>query len=30
MSKPEENVEKISETVDLRVKQLIKGITWRS
>jgi hypothetical protein len=28
--KPEENVEKISEIVDLRVKRLIKSTTWRS
>jgi hypothetical protein len=29
-SKTEENVEKISEIVDLRVKKLIKSTTWRS
>jgi hypothetical protein len=29
-SKTEENVEKISEIVDLRVKGLIKSTTWRS
>jgi hypothetical protein len=29
-SKPEENVEKISEIVYLRVKRLIKSTTWRS
>jgi hypothetical protein len=29
-SKTEENVEKISEIVDLRVKWLIKSTTWRS
>jgi hypothetical protein len=29
-SKTEENVEKIGETVDLRVKRLIKSTTWRS
>jgi hypothetical protein len=29
-SKTEENVEKISEIVDLRVKRLIKSTTWRS
>jgi hypothetical protein len=29
-SKTEENVEKISEIVDLRVKELIKITTWRS
>jgi hypothetical protein len=29
-SKSEENVEKISEIVDLRVKRLIKSTIWRS
>jgi hypothetical protein len=29
-SKIKENIEKISEIVDLRVKQLIKNTTWRS
>jgi hypothetical protein len=29
-SKTKENVEKISEIVDLRVKWLIKSTTWRS
>jgi hypothetical protein len=29
-SKPEENVEKFSDIVDLRVKLLIKSTTWRS
>jgi hypothetical protein len=29
-SKTEENVEKISEFVDLRVRRLIKSTTWRS
>jgi hypothetical protein len=29
-SKTEENVEKISEIVNLRVRRLIKSITWRS
>jgi hypothetical protein len=29
-SKTEENVQKISEIVDLRVKRLIKSTTWRS
>jgi hypothetical protein len=29
-SKTEENVEKINEIVDLRVKRLIKSTTWRS
>jgi hypothetical protein len=29
-SKTEENVEKISEIVDLRFKRLIKSTTWRS
>jgi hypothetical protein len=28
--KTKENVEKISEIVDLRVKRLIKSTTWRS
>jgi hypothetical protein len=29
-SQTEENIEKISEIVDLRVKRLIKSTTWRS
>jgi hypothetical protein len=29
-SKTEENIEKISAIVDLRVKRLIKSTTWRS
>jgi hypothetical protein len=29
-SKTEENIEKICEIVDLRVKRLIKSTTWRS
>jgi hypothetical protein len=29
-SKIEENIEKISEILDLRVKRLIKSTTWRS